>query len=90
MREQAFSLANIGVMEAAVSQLPDLRLIIIDPIGSFLGGKVDAHRDNEVRGVLAPLAKLAERSGAGVVVVAHRRKSSGSSEPTFRLKASKA
>src|SRR5690606_14589208 len=51
---------------------------VVDPIGSFLGGNTDAHRDNEVRGVLAPVAKLAEKSGPAVLVVAHRRKSAGS------------
>jgi hypothetical protein len=50
---------------------------VIDPIGSFLGSKTDAHRDNEVRSVLSPVAKLAEKYGAAVVVVAHRRKSHG-------------
>ena len=47
----------------------------MDPIGSFLGGGTDAHRDNEVRGVLAPIAAMAEKYGPAVLVVAHRRKS---------------
>ncbi len=54
-------------------------LVVIDPIGSYLGGGTDAHRDNEVRGVLAPLAMLAAEYNAAVVVVAHRRKSGGNS-----------
>jgi hypothetical protein len=49
-------------------------LVIIDPIGSFIGARVDAHRDNAVRGVLAPLAALARRTGAAVLLVAHQRK----------------
>jgi hypothetical protein len=53
-------------------------LIVVDPVGSFLGGGTDSHRENEVRGVLAPIAVLAEKHGAAVVVVAHRRKSAGS------------
>lgn len=71
-----FTLADLPALEAALGGLNAPRLCIIDPIGSFLGGKVDAHRDNEVRAVLAPIAMLAERYGIAVLVVAHHSKSS--------------
>lgn len=73
-----FTLADLASLEAALGKCPDCRLIVIDPIGSFLGGGTDAHRDNEVRAVLAPVAKTAEKHGVAVVVVAHRRKGGGS------------
>lgn len=76
--EMLFTLADVAALETALKTLPDCRLIVVDPIGSFLGGDTDAHRDNEVRGVLAPVAKLAEKYGPAVLVVAHRRKSAGS------------
>ena len=76
--ERLITLADVGAVEAALVKLPDCKLIVVDPIGSFLGGGTDAHRDNEVRGVLAPIAKLAEKYGPAVLVVAHRRKSAGS------------
>jgi putative DNA primase/helicase len=76
--EVLFTLADVAALESALKALPDCRLIVVDPIGSFLGGDTDAHRDNEVRGVLAPVAKLAEKYGPAVLVVAHRRKSTGS------------
>ena len=75
--ERAFTLADIPMLEAALGKIPDCRLVIIDPIGSYLGGGTDAHRDNEVRSVLGPVAELAARFNAAVVMVAHRRKSSG-------------
>jgi len=71
-----FSLEDTAALEAALHLHPDCKLIVIDPIGSFLGGAVDAHRDNEVRSVLVPVAMLAEKYGAAVLIVAHRRKSS--------------
>jgi hypothetical protein len=58
--ERLISLADVDAIEAALVRLPDCRLIVVDPIGSFLGGRTDAHRDNEVRSVLAPIAVLAE------------------------------
>ncbi len=77
--ELMFSLSDVSTLEAAIDAVKDCRLIIVDPIGSYLGARTDAHRDNEVRAVLAPVAMLAERTGAAVVMVAHRRKSSSGS-----------
>lgn len=76
--ERMITLSDLVAIEAALVKLPDCKLIVVDPIGSFLGGGTDAHRDNEVRGVLAPIAMLAEKYGPAVLVVAHRRKSAGS------------
>ncbi|TWT95365.1 hypothetical protein Pla108_35130 [Botrimarina colliarenosi] len=75
--ELAFSLADVDALEETLKRLSDCRLVVIDPIGSFLGGRTDAHRDNEVRAVLAPIARLAELYGVAVLIVAHRRKSAG-------------
>lgn len=77
IRETVFTLADVTMLEQALEAVQDCKLIVIDPIGSYLGGGTDAHRDNEVRGVLAPVAQLAERYGPAVLVVAHRRKSAG-------------
>lgn len=76
--QRLITLADVDAIEAALLKLSDCKLIVVDPIGSFLGGGTDAHRDNEVRGVLAPIAKLAEKHGPAVLVVAHRRKSAAS------------
>ena len=74
-REIPFTLQDVLAMGAALKSMPDCRLVIIDPIGSYLGGRTDAHRDNEVRGVLAPVAALAAKYGPAVLIVAHNRKS---------------
>jgi hypothetical protein len=70
--ETLFTLIDVFELENELERLPDCRLIEIDPIGSFLGSKTDAQRDNEVRSVLSPVAKRAEKYGAAVVVVAYR------------------
>ena len=54
IHEVMFTLADVGALESALMALPDCKLIVVDPIGSFLGGSTDSHRDNEVRSVLAP------------------------------------
>jgi putative DNA primase/helicase len=54
------------------------RLVILDPIVAYLGAKTDAYRANEVRAILAPLARLADRHGCAVLAVRHLNKSRGS------------
>jgi len=69
-----FTLRDIPALEDALCRHPETRLVVIDPIGSFLGERVNAYRDNEVRAVLAPLADLARRRDVAIILVAHRRK----------------
>jgi putative DNA primase/helicase len=51
-------------------------LVVFDPISAYLGG-ADLHRDNEVRAALAPLAAVAERTGAAILFLRHLRKNGG-------------
>jgi putative DNA primase/helicase len=83
--ERMVTLADLDAIEKAVKRCGDCKLIVVDPIGSFLGGRTDSHRDNEVRAVLAPIAQLAERHGPAVLVVAHRRKGTGSTADDLAL-----
>jgi hypothetical protein len=54
-----------------------VRLVIVDVLMAFLSGKVDSHRDQDVRGVLHQLAALAEKTGATIVLIRHLNKSGG-------------
>jgi AAA domain len=53
-------------------------LVVIDPIAAFPSGAVDMHKDQDVRRALAPLAYMAARTGAAVVIVRHMNKGQGS------------
>ena len=66
-------------LDDLMSAAADVRLVVVDPVAAFIGAKVDAHRDNEVRDALAPLAALAERHRVAVVGVMHLRKSQAAS-----------
>ena len=72
-----FELDNIRELSSAISQLNDCKLLIVDPIGSFMGS-VDSHRDTEVRSLLTPLSKIADEYQISVVLVAHIRKGTSS------------
>jgi hypothetical protein len=56
----------------------DARLIVIDPIQAFLGAKTDIYRPNEVRAVLAPLLRLAQRCACALLVLRHITKARAS------------
>lgn len=67
--------AGLPLIEEAVSKLPDLKLLVIDPIGSYVGRGVDSHRDNDVRGALEGINRLAAGRGFALVLIAHVNKS---------------
>jgi AAA domain len=56
----------------------DARLIVIDPIQAFLGAKTDIYRPNEVRAVLAPLLRLAQRHACALLILRHITKARAS------------
>lgn len=77
--ERMFSLKrDIAVLEALLPTLPDCRVLFIDPISAYLEG-ADSHNNTDVRGLLAPLAKLAADHGVAIVMVQHLNKNSGGS-----------
>ena len=49
------------------------RLVVIDPLMAYMAGS-DTNRSSDVRGILRPLAKLAERARVTILVVLHPRK----------------
>ena len=49
----------------------------IDPIASFLSGKHDSHRDQDVRARTDPAVELAQRTGCAVLAVMHQNKRQG-------------
>jgi putative DNA primase/helicase len=76
-QRRGFSLeTDITRLSAALVELRDVSLIIIDPITAYLG-RTDSHKNAEVRTVLAALAEVAARFGAAVLAVSHLRKSGG-------------
>jgi hypothetical protein len=63
---------DLAVLDRALTDRA--RLLVIDPITACLG-RIDSHKNAEVRGALAPLAMLAARRGVAVVAIHHLNKS---------------
>ena len=85
-------LSKIHIWDVAASQfslrdsLADLadcihavgaKLVIIDPLMAALPSDLNAHRDQDVRSVLALVSAMAETTGASVVLVRHLNKATG-------------
>ncbi|MCH7681797.1 AAA family ATPase, partial [candidate division KSB1 bacterium] len=50
------------------------RLVIIDPLVAYMGGKIDLHKANETRSIMSQMARLAERNKCSIVAVRHLTK----------------
>lgn len=64
-------------LEHAIKQ-SGCKLLIIDPLQSYLGAGVDMHRANEVRPVMAHLSGLAEKYACTIILISHLNKSNTS------------
>lgn len=62
-------------LSAQIKLVPDVRLIIIDPVVSVING--DSHKNAEVRKGLQPLVDLGAVTGACIVGISHFNKSGG-------------
>ncbi|HET6574063.1 MAG TPA: AAA family ATPase [Fimbriiglobus sp.] len=70
-----FSLAHFRQLEEELEDHPDVRLVVIDPAGAYIGrAGVDDHKDSELRALLGPLAELAGRRGVAILLVKHLNK----------------
>ncbi len=71
------TLANIAELEQAV-KASNASLVIVDPLQSFLGAKVDMNQANQTRPLLDGLSALADKHRMAVIVVRHLAKASTS------------
>lgn len=72
-----FDLSYIGYLEHAITRVGDTKLVVIDPVTSYVGGRVDDHKNTAIRSVLGPLSDLAEKHQVAVLIVTHLNKGSG-------------
>ena len=70
--------ADLDLLERKIVELGDVGLIRIDPISSYLG-KTDSYNNAEVRGVLEPIAEMAERMRIAILSITHFSKTGAAS-----------
>lgn len=67
-----FNLKQYDLLARELEQKPDIRLIVIDPAGAYIGGAgIDDYNDSDLRAVLSPMCDLAAKKNVAVVLVKH-------------------
>lgn len=74
---------DMAALRDAISGLPDVRLIVIDPVVSAISG--DSHKNAEVRRGLQPLVDLAGELRCALLGVTHFSKGTSGRDPVERI-----
>jgi putative DNA primase/helicase len=75
-KNRTFSLlTDLEMLERKITEIGSVVLVGIDPLSAYFGiGKMDTYRTSDVRGVMAPLATLAQEHNPAIVGVMHFNK----------------
>lgn len=77
--ERHFDLTkDIDVLDTLLAEYPETSLVLIDPITAYLGN-INSNNNSDVRRVLAPLSKLAQKYNVAIGCITHLNKSDTSS-----------
>ena len=74
--DDIITLRDVSKIERAI-ELSNAKLVVFDPLQSYLTGSIDMHRSNETRPILDGLTRLAERKEICILFLRHLAKSSG-------------
>jgi hypothetical protein len=77
-RQLAFNFqTDLAALEEKIWNIGDVRLVIVDPISSYLGTRINSHNNAEVRSVLEPISEMAADAEVGVLAITHSPKGTG-------------
>ena len=78
-KNRVFDIASdIPPLCEALSQIDDLKLLILDPIVGIVGNSKDSYKATEVRKALEPLLEMVRKKGAAVIGITHFAKAQSS------------
>ncbi len=76
-RESTFDLGrHLDYLDDWLTNHPLAVLVALDPLQAFIG-RVDSHRNSEVRSLLTPLSKLATKHAVAIIGINHLNKGEG-------------
>jgi hypothetical protein len=68
---------DMDALEALLTDRPEIRMVIVDPLNGYFGSGADSFKDNEVRDVIQPYIELARRRDVCIVLITHFTKTRG-------------
>lgn len=71
--EHSLSMDDERLKEAIITH--HAKLLVLDPLQAYLGGRVDMNKANEVRDMTKKLARIAEQTKCAIVLIGHMNKS---------------
>jgi hypothetical protein len=77
-RERLPNFRDLAVIARAITRV-HARLVVFDPFMAYLDRETSSFRDQDVRAVLTPLARVAARTGAAFLLIRHLNKAVGGS-----------
>ena len=82
-----FNLAtDLLLLQQKIEEIGDVILVIIDPMSAYLGvGKINNMLTTDVRGMLAPLTKLAEDKRISIIGIMHFNKNAEVTNAMLRI-----
>jgi len=75
---------DLDVLIQTVKDMPDLKLVIIDPISAYMEGK-NENKNAEVREYLTPLADLARNADIAIIGITHLNKNQMTQTANYRV-----
>jgi hypothetical protein len=74
-KDSTFSIQrDLDLVEHLITSIDDVRLVVMDPFSSYLGQQINPHLNTQVRSVVEPLRRRAEKHGVAVLLNGHVRK----------------
>jgi hypothetical protein len=75
---------DLGILSKLIIEKGS-RILVIDPLNSFLEKGTDSHKDQDIRRILHPIESIAHDTGCAIVVLAHFNKRSEEVNSLYRV-----
>lgn len=76
VKDSEYTLSDVAALDAILASNPTIKLIVIDPMSSFVDSKTNANNESDVRGLLRPIKNIMEKYDVALLMVMHPNKSS--------------
>jgi hypothetical protein len=79
-------ITDLPILEQKINEIGDVVLVIVDPVSAYVGvGNLNNSSTTDVRGMLAPLTRLAEEKKISIIGIMHFNKKSDVTNAMLRI-----